>query len=101
MAKEQSGIRERERIDIDEPRRYAVILHNDDFTTMDFVVMVLSVVFFKPETEAMQLMLMVHQKGAAKVGVYNYDIAVSKTQKAIRMAREAGFPLRITYQPED
>jgi len=52
MAKEQSGLKERQRIDLKEPRRYKVIIYNDDFTTMDFVVMILKQVFFKSEEEA-------------------------------------------------
>lgn len=100
MAKEQSGIKERNRVDIHEPRRYQVIIHNDDFTTMDFVVMILKTVFFKSAAEAEELMLAVHKTDKAVVGIYTYDVAVSKVHKAAQMAREAGFPLRLTYQPE-
>lgn len=101
MAKEQSSIRERQRTDLREPRRYKVTIYNDDFTTMEFVVMILKVVFFKSEAEAETLMLQVHHSDKAVVGIYSYDIAVSKVNKATQMAREAGFPLRLTYEPED
>ncbi len=101
MAKEQSGIRERQRIDLREPRRYTVTIYNDDFTTMDFVVMVLTQVFFKSEAEAEALMLQVHHSDKAVVGIYSYDVATSKARKATDMAREAGFPLRLTVEPED
>lgn len=77
-----------------------MIIHNDDFTTMEFVVAVLRTVFFKTEDEAERLMLAVHRVGKAVVGIYSYDVAVSKTGKAMRMARERDFPLRLTYQPE-
>ena len=100
MAKQQSSVKERQRIDVREPRRYKVYIYNDDFTTMDFVVRVLMVVFFKSEAEAETIMLMVHRSGKGLVGVYSYDVAVSKVQRATKMARDEGFPLRLTYTPE-
>lgn len=99
MAQEQSSVRERQRTDLREPRRYKVIIHNDDFTTMDFVVMVLMTVFHKSQAEAEQLMLQVHHSDQAVVGIYSYDVAQSKIQRATMMAREEGFPLRLTCQP--
>ena len=101
MAKEQSQLRERQRTDIREPRRYKVIIYNDDFTTMEFVVMVLKQVFLKSEDEAQALMLQVHHSDKAVVGIYSYDVATSKVRKATNMAREAGFPLRLTVEPEE
>jgi len=101
MAKEQTGIRERQRTELREPRRYRVIIHNDDFTTMEFVVKVLMQVFFKSEAEAEALMLQVHHGDKATVGTYSYDVAVSKARKATEMAREEGFPLRLTVEPSD
>lgn len=101
MAKEQTGIRERQRTDLREPRRYKVIIYNDDFTTMDFVVMILTQVFFKSEAEAEALMLQVHHGDKAVVGIYSYDVATSKVRKATDMARESGFPLRLTVEPEE
>ena len=86
------------------PQRYNVIMHNDDVTTMDFVVHVLRVVFFKSPEDATQIMLDVHQNGSANVGIYTYDIAVSKVTKAMQLAKDEGFPLRLTiapYDPED
>ncbi len=100
MPKEQSSVRERQRTDLREPRRYKVTIYNDDFTTMEFVVKVLMQVFFKSQSEAEQLMMLVHRTQKAVVGVYSYDIAVSKVLKATRMARDEGFPLRLTYEPE-
>ena len=95
MAKEQSSVRERQRVDLDEP------IYNDDFTTMEFVVKVLRVVFFKSQADAEALMLQVHHSDKAVVGIYSYDIAVSKVNKATQMARDEGFPLRLTYEPEE
>ena len=101
MAKAQSQLRERQRTDLREPRRYKVIIYNDDFTTMEFVVMILKQVFLKSDEEAEALMLQVHHSDKAVVGIYSYDIAVSKTRKSINMAREQGYPLRLTVEPEE
>lgn len=100
MEKQESSIKERENINIKEPRRYKVIIHNDDFTTMEFVVKVLTTVFYKSHIEAETLMLQVHRAESAVVGIYSYDIAKSKTAKATAMARNEGFPLRLTIAPE-
>ena len=100
MAKEQTNIRERQHTNLREPRRSKVTIYNDDFTTMEFVVKILKVVFFKSETEAQALMLQVHHSDKAVVGIYSYDVATSKVRKATSMAREAGFPLRLTVDPE-
>ncbi len=101
MAKEQLQLRERQRTDLREPRRYKVIIYNDDFTTMEFVVMILKQVFLKSDEEAEALMLQVHHSDKAVVGIYSYDIAISKTRKSINMAREQGYPLRLTVEPEE
>lgn len=101
MPKEQSNIRERQRTDLREPHRYKVIFHNDDFTTMEFVVKVLEQVFFIDSQKAETLMLHIHHAGKAVVGIYTYDIAVSKANKATDMARTEGFPLRISIEPEE
>ena len=100
MPKEQSATRQRERTNLREPRRYKVTIYNDDFTTMEFDVAILVNVFLKSETEAEALMLQVHHSDKAVVGIYSYDIAVSKVNKATQMAREKNFPLRLTYEPE-
>lgn len=100
MAKEQSATNMRERTELREPQRYKVTIHNDDFTTMEFVVKILTTVFFKSKAEAEELMLAVHHSDKAVVGIYSYDVAASKVQKATRMAREEGFPLRLTMEPE-
>lgn len=101
MAKQQGSVRERSKVFTHFPKHYKVIFHNDDFTTMDFVVLVLVEVFFKSESEAASIMLAVHEQGQGVVGLYSYDMAVTLCNKATSMAREAGFPLRITYEPED
>ena len=71
-------------------------MHNDDFTTMDFVVEVLEVVFHKNGEEAERLMMLVHKSGKAIIGTYSLDIATTKVNKATNMAKEAGFPFKLT-----
>lgn len=100
MAKEQTAVHDCTNTSLREPRRYKVMIYNDDFTTMDFVVKVLVSVFFKTESEAETLMLDVHRLGSAVVGVYSYDIAVSKVHRAEAMARQNNFPLRLECKPE-
>lgn len=99
MAQEQTGVKERQRTRLREPKQYKVILHNDDFTTMEFVVMVLAVVFHKNEADAERIMLDVHHHGQGVAGIYTYDIAQTKVLKATQMARGEGFPLRLSIQP--
>lgn len=94
------GVKSRERVLIEEPRQYKVIFHNDDFTTMEFVTDVLRRVFNKPADEAVTLMMRVHQEGQAVVGIYSYDVAMTKASQATAMARNEGFPLKITCEPE-
>lgn len=100
MPKEQNSNKNKTRVGLKEPYMYFVIMHNDDFTTMEFVVKVLKVVFFKDEATANQLMMQVHKQGCATIGLYTYDMAVSKSQKAMRMAREEGFPFKLTWEPD-
>lgn len=94
-----TGTSVRERVIIEEPRQYKVIFHNDDFTTMEFVTEVLRRVFNKPADEAVALMMKVHREGLAVVGVYSYDVAMTKAAAATSIARQQGFPLIITCEP--
>ena len=82
----QGETREKTRIDIREPRHYRVIMHNDDFTSMEFVVEILMDIFHKEPMEAQRLMLTVHESGRAAVGSYPYDIAVTKVHQATARA---------------
>lgn len=81
-----------------EPSRYNVIMHNDDVTTMEFVVMVLKRLFHKSAEEAEELMLTVHNEGSAIVGTYSKDIAQSKADYTMQLARENGYPLKLTIK---
>lgn len=98
MPTEQSNVKEQQDIRLKEPTRYTVFIHNDDFTTMEFVVELLRLVFHKSLGEATKLMLQVHHSDKAPVGSYSYDIAVTKVAKATDMARSAGFPLRFSIK---
>lgn len=89
-----------QKIRVEEPRLYKVIFHNDDFTTMEFVTDVLRTVFNKAAEEAVVLMMKVHREGMAVIGVYSYDVAMTKASMATSMARNEGFPLNITCEPE-
>jgi ATP-dependent Clp protease adaptor protein ClpS len=84
--------------ELKEPEEYRVLLFNDDFTTMEFVVSVLMTVFHKPLPEATTIMLDVHKKGRGLVGVYSYDIAVTKINQVHHLARQNGFPLKCTME---
>jgi ATP-dependent Clp protease adaptor protein ClpS len=93
---EETGVRSKPRLQ--EPKLYRVILHNDDYTTMDFVVKVVMAVFHKPAAEATKIMLDVHRKGAGIVGVYTRDIALTKVSQVHEMARKGEFPLRASCE---
>lgn len=77
---------------------YRVLLHNDHYTTMDFVVEVLTRVFQKTVAEATKIMLDVHKKGQGVCGVYTYDLAVTKVGQVHQMARMRDFPLKCSYE---
>ena len=82
------------------PRRFRVVFHNDDYTTMEYVIEVLRRFFHKSETEALHIMLTVHKKGKAVAGVYPRDVAETKVAEVMRDARERGHPLLLTSEPE-
>lgn len=81
-----------------EPPHYRVILHNDDYTTMDFVVEILCTVFRKSQEEAILIMLSVHEKGRCECGVYPAEVAETKVSIVHGKARAAGFPLRCSLE---
>jgi ATP-dependent Clp protease adaptor protein ClpS len=85
---------------LEKPKLFKVILHNDDFTTMEFVVFVLEYVFKKPTAEAYTIMLNVHEKGIGVAGVYTYEVATMKAEKAVNLARAREYPLLCTVEPE-
>ncbi len=83
-----------------EPDMYAVVLHNDDYTTKEFVVEVLASVFHKHYAEATNIMLRAHRNGKAVVEVYTWDIAVTKIDQVHRKAKARGFPLRCSVEKQ-
>ena len=94
----QSSVKERTGGKVKEPEQYNVIMLNDDFTTMEFVVGLLTDIFHKDSVTAEALMMRVHQEGKAVIGKYPYDIAVTRVKKALARAREQGFPFRMTVE---
>lgn len=87
-------------IKLEKPKLYKVLLHNDDFTTMEFVIFVLQYVFNREDAEAFTIMLKVHNEGLGIAGVYPYEIAQTKSQKAINLARAREYPLLCTVEEE-
>ena len=86
---------------VQQPRLWRVLLHNDDYTTQDFVVWVLESIFNKPRGEAFAIMLNVHRSGVGLAGVYTHDVAETKLQATRQAAEEHEFPLLVTIEPED
>ena len=85
---------------LEKPKLFKVMLHNDDFTTMEFVVFVLEYVFMRSSPEAFTIMLKVHNEGLGIAGVYPYEIANMKAEKAMNLARAREYPLLCTVEEE-
>jgi len=80
------------------PRLYRVVLHNDDYTTMQFVVEILESIFNKSPAEAHRIMMQVHRQGRGVCGAYSYEVAETKVGLVHDRAREHGFPLRASME---
>ncbi|MDD5406896.1 MAG: ATP-dependent Clp protease adaptor ClpS [Sulfurovaceae bacterium] len=85
---------------LDDPKKYKVILHNDHYTSMDFVIHVLTSIFHKNAMEAQEIMLQIHEKGKGTCGIYTYEIAQTKVAQVSRLAKQNGFPLLATMEEE-
>jgi ATP-dependent Clp protease adaptor protein ClpS len=94
------GLKEREEQHVQRPRKYRVIILDDDFTPIEFVVSLVAHVFRKSAEEAAHITLQVHESGSAVAGVYTYEIAETKTALAMQYAKEHEHPLQLTMEPE-
>ena len=90
--------KQKDEVKIKKPRNYKVVMYNDDYTTMEFVINILMNVFNKKLVEAEKIMLDVHKRGKGVAGIYSYDIAITKVSTAISMAKEEGFPFKLTVE---
>jgi len=102
MGKDRTSFEEqkqvRDKAEVKEPSLYKVLLHNDDYTTMDFVIMILETVFYKDTTEATRIMLNVHNQGVGIAGVYTREIGESKISVVHNMARKNQYPLKCSLE---
>ena len=98
---EQSGVATIKKAKLQRPRMHKVIMHNDDYTTMEFVVLVLQKFFNKSTPEAHTIMLEVHTRGFGIFGIYTHEVAESKVAKVTKFARENGHPLKCSTEPCD
>ena len=86
---------------LERPRLFKVVLHNDDYTPMEFVVLILKEIFNKSDADATAIMLHAHTHGYAVAGVYTFEIAETKVQQTMALASKAAFPLLCTMEPEE
>jgi len=87
-------------LELEEPKMFKVLLHNDDYTSMDFVVDVLIRIFHKTHAEAEQIMLQIHEKNKAVCGVYSFEIAQTKAEQVKQLAKQNEFPLLATIEED-
>jgi ATP-dependent Clp protease adaptor protein ClpS len=95
-----TGLADKRKRKLAEPEKFRVVMLNDDYTTMDFVVQILSLVFHKDAAEAERIMMDIHRKGRGVAGVYPWDLAQTKAEQAQSIARQNGFPLRCVVEKE-
>lgn len=91
-------VKQKNKIKIKKPRNFKVVMYNDDYTSMEFVINILVSIFNKKLMEAEKIMLDVHEKGKGVAGIYSYDIAITKVSTAMAMAKEKGFPFKLTVE---
>ena len=94
----KGGVAIKERPKVAKPKMYKVLLHNDHYTTMEFVVWILRGTFRRSEAEATRIMLAIHKAGVGIAGVYSKEVAETKTNKVIELARQADYPLQCTFE---
>lgn len=98
---EQSGVATVKKVKLQPPKMYKVLMHNDDYTTMEFVLLVLQKFFNKSASESQTIMLEVHTRGFGICGIYTYEVAESKVAKVTKYARDNGHPLKCSTEPSD
>jgi ATP-dependent Clp protease adaptor protein ClpS len=98
--KREGGVVVEERTRTKKPPMYKVLLHNDDYTTKEFVVMVLQHVFHRSEADANRIMLHVHNNGVGVAGIYPYEIAETKVAKTMQLAKRYEYPLQLSLEPD-
>ena len=96
----ESGVAVKKKTKTKLPKRYKVLIHNDDYTTMEFVVLVLQKIFHKSFEDAELIMLKVHKEGVGVCGVYTYEIAEAKSARVMELARQNDHPLKCSFEPE-
>jgi len=101
QVKEDGQVLTRKRAKLRDPGMWKVLLHNDDYTTQEFVVFLLKTVFRKSEPEATAIMLAVHQAGLGVAGVYTKDVAETRAERGRQLAEREGFPLLLTVEAAD
>lgn len=89
---------QRSKVKVKKPKQYKVIMHNDDYTTIEFVIEVLMRIFNKRSEEAQKIMIDVHKAGKGIAGIYSYDIAMTKANTAMSWAKEEGFPFKLSVE---
>jgi len=99
--KREEGVAVKERTRTKKPPMYKVLLHNDDYTTKEFVVMILQSIFNLDEGGASRVMLHVHNNGVGVAGVYTYEVAETKIAKVARLAQSYEYPLQCSMEPEE
>jgi ATP-dependent Clp protease adaptor protein ClpS len=104
MAEQMPGttgdVLEKTREQLKTPERWRVLLLNDDYTPMDFVVQVLETIFLKSPAEAYRIMMQVHTQGSGLAGVYTHDVAETKVGTVVDLAQQAGYPLKAAMEKE-
>ena len=90
--------KQKDKVKIKKPKNYKVVMYNDDYTTMEFVINILVSVFNKKIVEAEKIMLDVHERGKGVAGIYSRDIALTKVSTAMSMAKEKGFPFKLKVE---
>ncbi len=98
MSDKKGSTATKDRSEVREPSLYKVLLHNDDYTSMEFVIAILERIFKKNTTEASKIMLSVHQEGVGTAGVYTREICETKVNLVHDLARQSEFPLRCTME---